>query len=238
MAYQVKAIICNSSGQVFETIPISIPAGVVVTSGNVNVINTPNVSVTNTPTVDTELPAASALGDLLSNPTAPAVGAHLEILHGPTWNAPRTVGAASGTTSGSVILGVGPLGLDRGTGRYFPIALADPSGTVQVSDVHSVSSWAASGAADNATATATKAADAGKSLYVDLILASFSGTGAVTAKLTLRDGATEVASHYVRDSDAIRLNGYRITAGNSFSAELAAGGSGVIGNVVVLGHSY
>lgn len=224
MAYNVKAAICNSSGQVFETIPVTLPAG---------------VSINNTPTVDTELPAAIALGDLLATPTAPAVGAYLEAFHGPAWNAMRTVGAASGTTSGSVILGVGPLLYHPASARYFPANASDASGTAKVSDVHGVSTWQASGAADNATATATKTAEAGKSLFVDTILVSFSGTTAVTARLILRDGATEIGSHYVRNSDVIRLSSLQITNGNAFTAELGASGAGgTIGNVVVIGHTY
>lgn len=51
--------------------------------------DTQPVSIAATVTVDTELPAAAALGDAVSNPTAPAVGDCLMLWNGATWQRAR-----------------------------------------------------------------------------------------------------------------------------------------------------
>lgn len=75
------------------------------------------VSVTNA--VDTELPAATALGDSTANPTAPHVGSCIEGFNGTSWDRIRTDTALAGTTANDSVVGV----LAAGIGPGFAIRL-------------------------------------------------------------------------------------------------------------------
>lgn len=98
-----------------------------------------------------------------------------------------------------------------------------------------IPSWTVTGSADNAVATATRAAVSGKKHYITGVTASFSGTA--TKLLQVKDGTTVIWEDYV-------VNGYQMkfpqpieaTSGNAVSAELAASGTaGIIGKVNLTG---
>jgi hypothetical protein len=94
--------------------------------------------------------------------------------------------------------------------------------------------WSATAAAANSLAVATRPGEAGKSHHITTVLASFSGSA--TARLQIKDGGTVIAEHYVANGAIISLAAPRkATAGNSLSAELAAGGLGITGSVTLLG---
>jgi hypothetical protein len=73
------------------------------------------VSVTNA--VDTELPAATALGDSTANPTAPHVGSCIEAFNGTTWDRIKTDTALAGNAANDTAVGI----LAAGTGPGFSI---------------------------------------------------------------------------------------------------------------------
>jgi hypothetical protein len=68
-------------------------------------------------TVDTELPAAVALGDATANPTAPHIGSCIEGFNGTTWDRLKTDNALEGNGANNTVVGV----LAAGTGPGFSI---------------------------------------------------------------------------------------------------------------------
>lgn len=100
------------------------------------------------------------------------------------------------------------------------------------------SEWTATDSQDNATATATKAANSHGRHVVTHIAASFSG--AVTKLLQLKHGTTVVFEHYVVNSVHIDIpEGLRTASNNQdVSAVLAASGAGsTIGKVNLMGYT-
>jgi hypothetical protein len=95
--------------------------------------------------------------------------------------------------------------------------------------------WVVTASADNAAATATRAAEAGKTHHITAVFASFSG--AATQLLQIKDGAAVIAEQYVYSSAVITLpKPIEVTEGNAVSAVLAAsGGLGVLGKVNLSG---
>lgn len=75
------------------------------------------VSVTNA--VDTELPAATALTDSTTNPTAPHVGSCIEAFNGTSWDRIKTDTALAGNGANDTVVGI----LAAGTGPGFSIRL-------------------------------------------------------------------------------------------------------------------
>ncbi|CAM4098124.1 hypothetical protein L1N85_10695 [Paenibacillus alkaliterrae] len=98
-----------------------------------------------------------------------------------------------------------------------------------------IPAWRASGSADNALATATKAAVTGKRHYITGVSASF---GAAAIKLLqIKDGAAVIWEDYVHNGFQIVFSQpLAITSGNAVSAELAASGTAaVLGKVNLTG---
>lgn len=88
--------------------------------------------------------------------------------------------------------------------------------------------WLARGEADNALATATKAAEVGLQHIVYGVTAGFSGAAAGKL-LTIKDGTTVIFQAYVTNQLAIHFpRGLAITPGAACSAELAASGTGAM----------
>lgn len=75
--------------------------------------------VSGTVTADTELPAATALGDATANPTAPHIGSCIEAYNGTTWDRIKTDTALAGNTANDAVVGV----LAVGTGPGFSVRL-------------------------------------------------------------------------------------------------------------------
>ena len=75
--------------------------------------------VSGTVTADTELPAATALGDATANPTAPHIGSCIEAYNGTTWDRIKTDTALAGNGANDSVIGV----LAVGTGPGFSIRL-------------------------------------------------------------------------------------------------------------------
>lgn len=98
--------------------------------------------------------------------------------------------------------------------------------------------WVETANADNVAATATRAAETGKSHYVTSVSASFSASVA-GALLTISEGAAEIARVYVHDHAEVSLpKPIEIAEGTAVSAELAASGSaGVVGAVNLTGYT-
>jgi hypothetical protein len=87
-------------------------------------------------------------------------------------------------------------------------------------------SIATSGAVDNATATATKAAVSGRQHVVRGVDAAFTNA-AVGKLLTIKDGTTVIWRGYVHSQREVTFpSGIAITIGNACSAELSASGTG------------
>ena len=99
--------------------------------------------------------------------------------------------------------------------------------------------WVEKASADNALATATRAAAGeGRRHVVTKVLASFSA--AATKLLQLKHGAVVVFEHYVVNSEVVEIPEGLRNAGNNeaVSAELAAsGGAGTIGKVNLCGYT-
>lgn len=95
--------------------------------------------------------------------------------------------------------------------------------------------WSVTATADNAAATATKAAEAGKSHYVTSISGAFSA--AAIKLMTLKDGTTVIGNHYVHNASGFNFaNPIKIASGNLAELSLAASGTaGVIGAVTLNG---
>lgn len=99
------------------------------------------------------------------------------------------------------------------------------------------STWSVTATADNAAATATKAAEAGKSHYITAISGSFSA--AAIKLMTIKDGAAIIDNFYVHNALGLVFpNPIKITAGNLAELSLAASGTaGVIGAVNLHGYT-
>ena len=95
--------------------------------------------------------------------------------------------------------------------------------------------WTVKHSADNATATATKAASAGATHFITSVSAGFST--AATKLLQIKDGATVIVEYPVVNADVIALPApIKATTGNAVSAVLAAsGGAGNVGYVNLFG---
>lgn len=93
-----------------------------------------------------------------------------------------------------------------------------------------LSSWVESTTADNAVATATRAAPSGGiSHYITSVSGSFSATVS-GATLTLKQGTTEVARWNVYDSFSLSFSSpIKLDPGDAANLELAA--SGTLGNI-------
>jgi hypothetical protein len=173
MAYQPSpplgsATSANSSPVVIASdqaaVPISDNGGSVTVDGSVSVSNFPatqpvsgSVSVSNFPatqpvsgtvTADTELPAATALGDATANPTAPHIGSCMEAYNGTTWDRIKTDTALAGNAANDAVVGV----LAVGTGPGFSVRLNPTNlGTA----ANSVSTFNVDGAASITIAIST-----------------------------------------------------------------------------------
>lgn len=93
--------------------------------------------------------------------------------------------------------------------------------------VREVSSWVATANADNAAATATKAAPAGAlSHYITSISGSFA-TANTGKALILKQGTTEIARWYVQGNVTLALSSpIKLGPGMAANLELAASGTG------------
>lgn len=102
---------------------------------------------------------------------------------------------------------------------------------------HDVASWSVTASGDNLLATATKAAESGKSHYITGVMAGYSA--AAIKSLAIKDGAGTIATLYVHNSkDVSFAKPIKITAGNTASAELAASGTAaVLGSVTLTGYT-
>lgn len=113
----------------------------------------------------------------------------------------------------------------------------DRSGNEVNQGDHMVSRWTENATGDNTAATATRAAESGKTHYVTAILASYSA--AAGGQVNVKDGASSIFTIDCHDQLVVTLvKPLAITAGNAVSAELAAsGGSGNIGTVTLIGYT-
>ena len=95
--------------------------------------------------------------------------------------------------------------------------------------------WSITTTADNASATATRAGESGKSHYITQVSGSFSA--AATKLLTLSDGGTVIANlHVVNQRDIALARPLKLTAGQAAAVTLAASGAaGVVGAVTLSG---
>lgn len=98
--------------------------------------------------------------------------------------------------------------------------------------------WIEIANADNATATATRAAEAGKTHYITGITGGFT-VAAAGKLLTLNDDVTAIFNLPIHDSGGVMFSKpVEITAGNAASAALAAGGvAGTVGHVALMGYT-
>lgn len=98
-----------------------------------------------------------------------------------------------------------------------------------------LNNWVEKANADNAAATATKAAAAGQTHYITGVAASFSATA--SALLQIKDGSTVIFEQVVYDHVEIKFDTpLKGTSGNAVSAVLAASGTaGTIGYVNLIG---
>lgn len=95
--------------------------------------------------------------------------------------------------------------------------------------------WTETASATNATATATHAAESGNWHFLSGVLAGFTGSGN-TANLAIKDGSTTIISVTVHDDIYLTFDTpIRISQGSKVEATLSAGGSGVDGEVNILG---
>lgn len=99
-------------------------------------------------------------------------------------------------------------------------------------------SWADTDNADNATATATKAAETNKTHYITSVSGGFGSTVSGNT-LILKDGSTEVARWYVYDTFAMVFpSPIELTEGNAANLELEASGTGgVTGAATLTGYT-
>jgi hypothetical protein len=106
-------------------------------SGSVSVSNFPATqTVSGTITADTELPAATALADGVSNPTTPIIGSALMAFNGTSFDRVRTIDALSGTGANNTVAGIQAIGTGPGFAhRYNPTALATAANSTSVIEV-------------------------------------------------------------------------------------------------------
>jgi hypothetical protein len=87
-------------------------------------------------TADTELPAATALGDATANPTAPHVGSCIEAYNGTTWDRLKTDTALAGTAANNTVVGILAAGIGPGFSvRFNPTNLGTAANSTSVIDV-------------------------------------------------------------------------------------------------------
>lgn len=135
--------------------------------------------VSGTVTADTELPAATALGDATANPTAPHIGSCIEAYNGTTWDRIKTDAALSGNAANDSVVGI----LAVGTGPGFSIRLnptnlgtaANSASTFNVDGANAVTiaisttttgTFIIEGTADNTTFIALEVFDGSQDLWV------------------------------------------------------------------------
>lgn len=96
--------------------------------------------------------------------------------------------------------------------------------------------WAAVASATNATATATKAAEAGRRHTVTHLFAGYDGTTARTGLLTVTGFGGVTMTFVIRDAEPISVGPLLLPVNVAAVASLAAAGAaGVIGYVVMIG---
>lgn len=112
--------------------------------------------------------------------------------------------------------------------------LSDSGGIVTKPDA---STWSITATSDNAIATATKAAEAGKSHYITSIAGSYSAAN--IGLITVSDGAAVVGNYHTHNQrDVVLSRPFRAVSGNAVSVSLAASGTvGVIGAVTITGYT-
>lgn len=100
-----------------------------------------------------------------------------------------------------------------------------------------VLTWSENATANNATATATHAAETDKNHKIGLVTASLSGTGN-TATLTISEGSSTVVEMDVEGQVVVPFESeYKADKNTKVEASLTAGGSGVDGKVSIAGAS-
>lgn len=101
---------------------------------------------------------------------------------------------------------------------------------------HMVSEWVENATADDAVATASRAAESGKTHYITAIIASYSATS--EGQVNVKDGGSSIFTVDCYDDLIIPLKPLRITPGNAVSAELdASGGAGNVGTITLIGYT-
>lgn len=98
--------------------------------------------------------------------------------------------------------------------------------------------WRETANATNDTATATKSAKTTGRHTLSAVIASFSSSSSsalLTITVTL-GGTSSTITHYVHGADVIPLE-IQGDVNTSVAAALAAGGSGVVGRVNIIGHT-
>lgn len=86
--------------------------------------------------VDTELPAAAALGDATANPTTPIAAAANEVFNGTTWDRARSIDAMAGTGANNTVVGIMAVGTGPGYAhRYNPTNLATAANSTSAIEV-------------------------------------------------------------------------------------------------------
>ena len=97
-----------------------------------------------------------------------------------------------------------------------------------------ISLWTERAEATAAAATATRAAEAGRSHYIVSVVAGYGA--AQIGGLDVSDGPTVVLSTHVHNQLVISLpRPLKATAGNAVSVTLGAGATGVVGRVNIIG---
>lgn len=123
-------------------------------------------------------------------------------------------------------------------GRVQVDASALAAGTNKIGTVRQMDAWSITATADNAAATATKAAEAAKSHYITGITGTFSA--AVSGKLmTLKDGATVIGNFHVHNQFAHTFPApIKIAVNTAAELSLAASGTASqIGAVTLTGYT-
>lgn len=100
---------------------------------------------------------------------------------------------------------------------------------------YQASGWTETGSASGSDVTATHAGSAGKTHHVTAVLASLSE--AAIATLTLKDGASVIATFDVHNQIAIPLKGLAMTEGAAAEATLASGGLTATGRITLIGYT-